>query len=404
MEDKNIVLYLHMHQPFRIKPFSIFNAANDHNYFNGQESGQNNKEIFLKVANKSYRPMLSLLEDLVDRYDKFSFSLSISGIFLEQAKEYAPDVIDTLKRLVASNKVEIVGETYYHSLAFFFSPLEFERQVELHKRIIKELFNVEPKVFRNTELAYNNELAVWADSKGYRGILAEGWDPILEWRSPNYVYRPVGTNNIKLLLKNYQLSDDIAFRFSDRSWLKWPLTADKYVKWAEASLRDGNILNLFMDFETFGEHQWEDTGIFTFFSDFVNRWLMKDNHKFITVSKACILSKNEAEISMPSVVTWADSERDLSAWIGNELQKEATKNLYSLEDVVKESGDESIIDDWGKLQASDHPYYMSTKNYEDGNVHAYFSPYESPYDAFMFYMNTLRDLKYRTIKAIEARQ
>lgn len=249
--------------------------------------------------------------------------------------------------------------------------------------------------FGNTELAYNDELAQWADQKGFAGILAEGWDPILDWRSPNFVYQPQGTEQINLLLKNYRLSDDLAFRFSNKQWKDWPLTVDKYTEWIKASMQDAPLVNLFMDYETFGEHQWEDSGIFTFFSQFVESWLSDDNQTFLTVSGAIEHNKPVGELSMPSTVTWADLERDLTAWTGNSMQQEALQYLYALQDDILRTEDQQLIDDWRRLQTSDHAYYMCTKWFTDGDVHAYFSPYDSPYDAFLAYMNVIRDLRWR---------
>ncbi|NTW61645.1 polysaccharide deacetylase family protein, partial [Candidatus Saccharibacteria bacterium] len=311
------------------------------------------------------------------------------------AESWGQDIIDNIKRLVDTGRTEIVAETYYHSLAFFFNRSEFEKQVEAHAQKIKELFNVTPKVFRNTELSYNDELAKWADEKGYKGILAEGWDPVLEWRSPNFVYKPKGTDNIALLLKNYKLSDDIAFRFSNQNWSEWPLTSDKYSQWTDASLWDQNIINLFMDFETFGEHQWEDTGIFNFFEAFISKWLENPDNTFYSASGAIDTFKPAGEISMPNTVTWADTERDLTAWLGNSMQQEAMHYLYSLSDDILQTNDMMLISDWRKLQTSDHVYYMCTKWFNDGDVHAYFSPYDSPYDAFLYFLNAIRDLRWR---------
>jgi alpha-amylase len=288
-----------------------------------------------------------------------------------------------------------LAETYHHSLAFFFSQAEFERQVKQHEVLMQETFGVTPRVFRNTELAYNNDLGQWAESRGYKGILSEGWNPILEWRSPNYLYRPYGTSNIALLLKNYQLSDDIAFRFSNRDWPEFPLTANKYHTWVNQSLGDQDIMNLFMDYETFGEHQWEDTGIFNFFSEFVGSWIREYGNSFYTVSEAIDTFEPKEALSMPYTVTWADSGRDLSAWTGNKLQQEALRYVYSMEDDILRTGDESLIRDWRALQTSDHFYYMCTKGFGDGEVHAYFSPYDSPYVAFLYYLNIIRDLRWR---------
>ena len=341
--------------------------------------------------------MTALLEKLLHTHPEFCVSLSITGTFIEQAELWAPDVLESFKRLVQTGRVEIVSETYYHTLAFFYSRDEFERQVRDHTNKIQELFGVTPRVFRNTELAYNDELAKWADGAGYKGILAEGWDPVLGWRSPNYVYRPTGTETIRLLLKNYRLSDDLAFRFSNKAWQQWPLTADTFSEWATAALDDAPLINLFMDYETFGEHQWADTGIFDFFEDFVGKWLARGNTTFYTVSGAIDAHADRGELSMPHTVTWADTERDLTAWLGNSMQHEAMRHIYALEESVIRSGDPQLIHDWRRLQTSDHAYYMCTKWFTDGDVHAYFSPYDSPYDAFLYYMNVLRDMRYRSM-------
>lgn len=397
MSKRGIVLYLHVHQPLRVRQYSVFDTAVSHDYFDEPkyDTDRNNEQVLRKVADKSYRPMNELLGKLLATHPEFKVSLSITGTFIEQAEKWAPDVLDSFKALVATGRVEIVAETYYHSLAFFYSRTEFELQVEAHRAKIRELFGVETKVFRNTELAYNDELAKWADGYGFKGILAEGWDPILEWRSPNHVYRPAGTENISLLLKNYRLSDDLAFRFSNKAWTQWPLTADKYSEWTNASISDQPLVNLFMDYETFGEHQWADTGIFDFFEAFVGKWLDNPDNTFYTVSDAIETFEPVGEISMPHTVTWADNERDLSAWLGNSMQHEALRYLYSLESDIMRTNDLELIADWRKLQTSDHVYYMCTKWFTDGDVHAYFSPYESPYDAFLYFMNAMRDVRWR---------
>ncbi len=380
-----------------MRDYSVFDTSIDHNYFTDPDplSNHNNQKVLNKVADKSYRPMNELLEKLLNKHPEFKVSLSITGTFIDQAEAWAPDVLESFKRLVQTGQVEIVSETYYHSLAFFYSRTEFERQVEEHKEKIREIFGVETSVFRNTELSYNDELAKWAEEYGFKGILAEGWDPILQWRSPNFVYQPEGTQDIALLLKNYKLSDDLAFRFSNRAWQEWPLTVDKYNSWVESSIQDQPLVNLFMDYETFGEHQWADTGIFTFFEEFVDRWLQNPDNTFYTVSEAIEANKPVDTVSMPQTVTWADSERDLSAWLGNSMQHEAMRHLYSLENDILRSNDEALIADWRKLQTSDHAYYMCTKYFTDGDVHAYFSPYSSPYDAFLYYINAIRDVRWR---------
>lgn len=396
--SKGICFYLHVHQPFRVRPYSVFDIGEDHNYFDiYNESNLNNERVFHNVAEKSYRPMTDLLQTLLDRHPDFHFSLSVTGVFIDQAERWAPDVIERFQRLVATGRVEIVGETYYHSLAYFYNEREFEAQVKMHRDKIQELFNVSPTAFRNTELAYDDSLGTWADRAGYKAILAEGWDDILQWRSPNHVYRPPGTQNISLLLKNYRLSDDIAFRFGNRAWAEWPLSPAKYATWVAASAENSPIVNLFMDFETFGEHQWKDTNIFGFFEGFVEEWLKDDSRKFFTVTNAASTLPASAELSIPHTITWADSERDLSAWLGNSMQQEAAKYLYAIENDVIRSKDEALIEDWRKLQSSDHLYYMATKWLDDNDVHTYFSPYESPYDAFLYYMNAIRDVRWRVM-------
>ena len=391
-----ICLYLHIHQPVRYREYSIFEVGNDSNYYNDlYDSRQSNHRIFDKVAKKSYRPMLNLLEQKIKSHPDFKVSFSITGTWLEQAKAWAPDLITQIARMVKTGQVEIVGETFYHSLAFFENRDEFESQVALHTLKIQQLFGVTPQVFRNTELSYNDELAQWADSQGYKAILAEGWDKILGWRSPNYVYRPTGCKNIKLLLKNYRLSDDIAFRFSNRGWSEWPLTTPKYLQWVEDDCLRGPLINLFMDFETFGEHQWKDTGIFDFMNTFIDQWLSGYENKFVSASEAAELMEPADDISMPDTVTWADTERDLSAWMSNSMQKSAMHELYKLRDAVLTTKDPYLISAWRHLTTSDHPYAMCTKYWHDGDVHAYFSAYASPYEAFMYFMNVLRDIEYR---------
>ncbi len=404
MANRGLVLYLHVHQPWRIRDYSVFDTAVDHEYFkDGSDVHASNKAIMKKVAAKSYRPMNKLLLDLLNRYPDFKLSLSISGTFIEQAEAWAPDVLEDFKKIVATGRVEIVTETYYHSLAFFYSRPEFERQVQMHRDKVRELFGVETTAFRNTELSYNDQLAQWADEAGFKAIITEGWDKVLGWRSPNYVYRPHDTQNIKLLLKNYRLSDDIAFRFGNKAWEGWPLTADKFTTWANDALGDGHVVNLFMDYETFGENVWEDTGIFEFFENFIGEWNNNEHNTFYTISGAADAFDSQDTVTMPDTVTWADTERDLTAWLGNNMQQEAMRHLYYLEDDILRTNDVELIGDWRRLTTSDHPYYMCTKWSNDGDVHAYFSPYDSPYDAFLYFMNAIRDVRYRLMDSSRRR-
>ena len=398
MNTQAICFYLHVHQPYRLRHYTIFDAGVHQDYFADTTPNAltNNRFIIDKVADKSYRPMNATLQHMLDTNPNFKFSLSISGTLLEQLQEWAPDVVESFKRLVASGRVEIVAETYHHSLAFFYSIKEFEAQVKLHKELVQSLFGVTPTAFRNTELSYNNDIAYWADKAGYKAIITEGWDPILGWRSSNYMYRPSYTDNIKLLLKNYKLSDDIAFRFGNQSWPEWPLSADKYIDWLGASMDNAQIFNLFMDYETFGEHQWESTGIFEFIKALPNKWQSsRDNRTFMTISEAADTYEAVDYVDTPQTITWADTERDLTAWLGNTMQHDAILALYSLEDKIVNSNDPQLIADWRKLQTSDHFYYMCTKWFTDGDVHAYFSPYTSPYEAFTNFMNAWRDIQSR---------
>ena len=391
---KSVCFYFQVHQPYRVKRYRVFDVGNDPEYFNDRgESNLNNRRIIEKVAKKSYIPTTQLILELLKRYPQMRVSFSFSGIALEQLERYAPEVIDLFKKVVETGQAEVLGETYYHSLAFFYSPAEFERQVGKHRDMVRKMFGVWPRVFRNTELSYRNDLAAWADGAGYAGIIAEGWDPILGWRSPNYIYRPVGTKNIRLLLKNYKLSDDVAFRFSSREWGEWPLTTEKYGRWLGEA--EGDTVNLFMDYETFGEHQWEDTGIFHFLERLPEEIFKNPGMDFKTPSEVIAAYDPRDEIDMPHVVTWADTDRDLTAWVGNPMQRAAIENIYALEDSVHRANDGKLLEDWRRLQTSDHFYYMCTKWSNDGDVHAYFSPYESPYDAYIAYMNALSDLRLR---------
>ena len=392
---KAIVLYLHVHQPYRIRHFTALDAGNRHDYFDAAYEDQaSNERILKKVAEKSYLPTNRRLLALLEQNPEFKLSLSITGTVLEQLERWSPDALQSFKDLVASGRVEIVGETYHHSLAFFYSRDEFEKQVAMHKEKVEAVFGQTPKVFRNTELAYNNDVAYWADKAGYKGVLAEGWDKVLGWRSPNYVYRPAYTEEIRLLMKNYKLSDDIAFRFGDHGWAEWPLTADKFAHWLNADMNATNF-NLFMDYETFGEHQWDDTGIFDFLAHLPQEWLKTDGNTFMTVSEACDSFKPSDQVDVPYTVTWADTERDLSAWLGNSMQQQAIQALYELEAKVLGTGDSNLIGDWRRLQTSDHFYYMCTKWWNDGDIHAYFSPYDTPYEAYMNFMNAYHDVRFR---------
>ncbi len=394
--SKAIVLYLHVHQPYRVRHYTALEAGYSHSYFDAPyDSPTSNERILKKVAEKSYVPTNQRLLQLLRNHPEFKLSMSITGTVLEQLERWSPEALRSFQDLVATGRVEIVAETYHHSLAFFYSRAEFEMQVRMHAEKVHALFGVTPTVFRNTELCYNNEVAAWADDAGYKGVLAEGWDPILGWRSPNFVYRPVGTENIKLLMKNYKLSDDIAFRFGDRNWSEWPLTADKFTNWLSET-GDATNFNLFMDYETFGEHQWEESGIFGFLEHLPNEWLKRgEGNSFMTVSEACDTFEPVDSVDVPYTITWADTERDLSAWLGNAMQQGSIQDLYDLGPSILATDDLALIEDWRRLQTSDHFYYMCTKWWNDGDIHAYFSPYDTPFEAYINYMNAYHDVRSR---------
>lgn len=387
----SLCFYFQVHQPFRMRRYSVFDIGSSHNYFDNKK----NEEILKKVSSKCYLPANRIILDLISKTGgKFKVSYSITGVALEQFRLYCPEVIDSFKSLSKTGCVEFLDETYYHSLAFLYSKKEFKKQVLMHRKKIMDLFRFKPKVFRNTELIYNNELASLIHEMGYNGILAEGANHILGWRSPNFVYRPKSAR-IGLLLRNYMLSDDISFRFGDPNWKGYPLAAPKFASWVNKVNGNGNIINLFMDYETFGEHQWADKGIFDFLRHLPKEVLRHKDNDFVTPSQALKKYNPVAELDIPNTISWADMERDLSAWCGNKIQKEAIKHLYLLENKVLASKDRQLIEDWRKLQTSDNFYYMCTKWFNDGDVHKYFNPYDSPYDAFISLMNILNDFTIR---------
>ena len=387
----SVCIYFQVHQPRRLRRYSVFDDTCD--YFDDDR----NEKILHKVADKCYLPATRLLLDLVHRYDgRFRLAYSVTGSAIEQFQRWCPEMIDLLQAMASTGHVEFLAETYYHSLAFLYSHSEFNQQIELHGRLMKDLFGQEPKVFRNTELIYNNELASFVAGTGrYDGILAEGADHILGYRSPAFVYSAPGTPNLKVLLKNYRLSDDIAFRFSDRSWSEWPLTVEKFAGWAQQINGNGYLCNLFMDYETFGEHQWQDTGIFQFLEALPEAILSLPDMDFRTPSQCLHVGEPVGQFDVPNTISWADTERDMSAWLGNAMQSNALHELYRLERAVKDTGDLELLANWRHLTTSDHYYYMCTKYFADGDVHKYFNPYESPYDSYINFMNVMDNLRTR---------
>ncbi len=386
----SVCFYFQVHQPFRLRRYSVFDT--DRFYFDDAQ----NAEIMRKVAQKCYIPANRILLEQIRRLDgRFRVAFSVTGTALEQMRQYSPEALETFQQLAETGCVEFLAETYYHTLAFLYSRDEFRAQVDQHAKLMKELFGQEPRVFRNTELIYNNDLAHFVAHMGYDAILGEGADHVLGTRSPNLVYRPPHSPTLKLLLKNYRLSDDIAFRFSNRNWEQWPLTAEKFSRWVNQINQNGSLCNLFMDYETFGEHQWAVTGIFDFLEHLPAEILKNPENQFLTPVQIAEKYEPAGEIDCPHMVSWADSERDLSAWLGNAMQSNALHELYKLEAELKEKGDEQLLSDWRKLQTSDHFYYICTKYFADGDVHKYFSPYESPYDSYINFMNVLDNVRSR---------
>ena len=386
----SICFYFQVHQPYRLRHYSFFDIGQDHFY----EDAEVNRTILDKVAQKCYLPMNELLLKMIRRWEgRFRVAFSLSGVAMDQFEEYQPEILDSFRALVDTGCVELLSETYAHSLAALYDPDEFRAQVALHDQLIKKHFGATPRVFRNTELIYRNDIARMVEDMGYEAILTEGADHILGWRSPNYMYQPSSCTKLKLLLKNYRLSDDIAFRFSNRGWDQWPLTAEKFAGWAHAVNGAGELINLFMDYETFGEHQWAETGIFDFMEALPAAVFADPNFDFVTPSQAAERYSPIARIDVPNAISWADVERDLPAWIGNDMECDAIETVYSLKEKVLADGDEGIVRTWRRLQTSDHFYYMCTKWFSDGDVHKYFNPYGTPYDAYINYMNVLSDFK-----------
>ena len=380
-----VTLYFQVHQPWRLRPLRSYEEVQGTDYWDGPK----NQAILDRVAAKCYLPTNAILERLIEENGgRFRFAFSLSGTFLEQCRAMRPDVLESFQRLAAHPEVELLGETAYHSLAGLWDdPQEFEVQARLHRELVRDLFGRDVRVFRNTELIFDNRIARAVKAMGYEAQLTEGTEKILDWRSPAHVYE--SQDGLPVLLKHYRLSDDVAFRFHDPGWKEYPLTADKYARWL--SQGQGDVVNLMMDYETFGEHKWAETGIFQFLEHFP-REALKAGVEFLTPGEAVRRLKPVGKLDVPFAISWADVERDVSAWLGNEMQQEAFNALRAMRERVLATCDAQLIHAWRRLQTSDHVYYCSTKAIQDQDIHAYFSPYESPYLAFIYLMNAIRDL------------
>ena len=396
---KTVCLYFQVHQPWRLKTYRFFNMGKDHNYLDDLT----NRAIMQKIARQCYLPMNALLLKLIkENKGKFRCSFSLTGTVVEQFRAYAPEVLDSFKALAETGCVEFLAETYSHSLAALSSKEDFVEQVKLHTKMIKEEFGKKPVAFRNTELIYADQIGEMVSSLGFKTILAEGAKHVMGWKSPDYIYTNAIDNRLRVLLRNYKLSDDIAFRFSNQGWDQYPLTADKFASWIKEE--NGEVINLFMDYETFGEHQKADTGIFDFMKAMPKAVLKQGDICFSTVSEAAKSSQPVGVLHCPHVMSWADEERDVTAWLGNELQNEAFSKLYALKDKVKALKNADFEYVWNFMQTSDHFYYMATKWLSDGDVHSYFNPYGSSYEAFINYMNVLSDFEIEVDKALAAKK
>lgn len=386
MEKRTLCLYFQVHQPVRLRKYHFFDIGKNNDYYDDFA----NRTYTRKIADRCYLPANRVILELIKKYGKnFKVAFSITGLAIEQFQKYAPEVIDSFKELAATGSVEFLAETYSHSLACLVDEAEFKRQVKRHSEVMKDLFGMKPVTFRNTELVYSDEIGEMVANMGCTTMLTEGARHILGWKSPNYLYTNSINPKLRLLLKNFRLSDDIAFRFSDQNWDQWPLTAEKYVSWLTAA--DGEIVNLFMDYETFGEHQSAGTGIFDFLAALPGQVFANSDFEFLTPKEAAVKHQPVAPLHVPYPISWADEERDLTAWLGNELQNEAFEELYKTREKVNALKDEVLIHDYNCLQASDHFYYMCTKLFADGDIHSYFTPYATPYEAFINYMNVLSD-------------
>ena len=396
---KSICLYFQVHQPNRLRQYRFFDIGKNSHYYDDFT----NRTILRRIAQKCYLPMNELLlQQIEEQKGAFKVAFSITGTALEQFDRYCPEVLDSFKKLAATGCVEFLSETYYHSLSSLASESEFKHQVAKHKDAIEKYFGVTPTTFRNTELIYSDSIANMVGDLGFKTILTEGAKHVLGWQSPNYLYKATTKKNQKLLLRNSGLSDDIAFRFSNKGWENWPLTTDKFVSWLKSG--DGEIVNLFMDYETFGEHQAASTGIFDFMKYLPAAVLADGEFEFVTPARAARKHKPVAPLCIPDAISWADEERDTSAWLGNELQNEAFNKLYSLSEKLAILNDAELWSDFGHLQESDHFYYMCTKYFSDGAVHKYFNPYDTPFEAFINYMNVLSDFMLRVDQAFEAQE
>ncbi len=396
---KTICFHFHVHQPLRLKTYRFFNMGKDHNYLDMSA----NRSIIQRLATECYLPMNNLLLDLIERHKgAFKVSLSISGLAIEQFKHYTPDVLESFKKLAATGCVEFVAGSYSHSLSSLVEGKEFEQEVKSQMAMIKKEFGQTPTTFANTELIYSDIIGERVAAMGFKTMVTEGAKHVLGWKSPNYIYANAINQKLRLALRNYKLSDDICLRFSNQGWEGWPLTADKYTEWLSSSA--GEVVNLIMDYETFGEYQKANSGIFEFMRALPDRVLATGEMEFATISEATTAHQPIGVLHCPHPMSWTDEERDITAWLGNELQNEAFSKLYAMQGDINRLGEKDYDYVWNFMKASDNFYYMATKWFSDGDTHSYSNPYDSSYAAFINYMNVLSDFEIEVAQALEAKK
>ena len=386
---KSICIYFQIHHPERLRKYQFFDIGKKHNYFDNYA----NRSELEDLAEKCYLPANALLLDLIKKYEgKFKVAFSISGSAIDQLEMHTPEVIRSFQELAQTGQVEFLAETYSHSLAALSEDTdEFELQVKRHNTAIKELFGKKPVTFRNTSLIYSDKIGKRVADLGFKTMLTDGAKHVLGWKSPNFVYKNALDENLNLLLKNSTLSDDIAIRFSDRNWSEYPLTSEKYVNWVSHSLQDTEVLNLFMNYEVIGHYNRAESGIFDFLKYFIQQIAENPNYQFLLPKE--VTKKHTAKdiLPVPYPISWTDEERDITSWLGNELQKEAFTELFKIQPLVKKKKNAELNEDYSRLQASEHFYFMRTKLFSGADYHKYILPYESPYEAFINYMNVLSD-------------
>ena len=386
---KSICIYFQIHHPERLRKYQFFDIGKKHNYFDNYA----NRSELEDLAENCYLPANALLLDLIKKYEgKFKVAFSISGSAIDQLEMHTPEVIRSFQELAKTGQVEFLAETYSHSLASLSEDTdEFELQVKRHSAAIKELFGKKPVTFRNTSLIYSDKIGKRVADLGFKTMLTDGAKHVLGWKSPNFVYKNALDENLNLLLKNSKLSDDIAIRFSDKSWSEYPLTSEKYVDWVSHSLQDTEVLNLFMNYEVIGHYNRAESGIFDFLRYFIQQIAENPNYQFLLPKE--VTKKHTAKdiLPVPYPISWTDEERDITSWLGNELQKEAFTELFKIQPLVKKKKNAELNEDYSRLQASEHFYFMRTKLFSGADYHKYILPYESPYEAFINYMNVLSD-------------